>query len=337
MRKLPFVIGLVGALVLSGCGGGGSDQTTADGKKKIVVSISSKIEAFAPLLLGIEKGEFAKENLDVQVVTAKFEDGLVLASTGRADVVPGQPSAASFNAVAGGSDIRYVGPGLTQPSGSRQGVWVSNKFLAGRKYEPEMLKGQAVASVVGPGSVSTVVMNEEMTKAGLTLNDIKLKKLPPADIVTALRNGAVQAGWLVDPIWAEAAKGDFATFAFGQRPGDSLGGMFYGKRLLREDRAAGEAFMRAWARTVRTYLQGDYHKDPDVSAALAKALDSSSDQLRQVPSPVFDPELTIAPNLVDRLQKAYRITPGLLQYDKPLTTEQYIDSGFIEAAPGAGQ
>ena len=46
--------------------------------------------------------------------------------------------------------------------------------------------------------------------------------------------------------------------------------MAYGKRLLQDRKDIGDAFARAYIRTVNTYYQGDYHKDPKVMAEIQK-------------------------------------------------------------------
>ena len=55
-----------------------------------------------------------------------------------------------------------------------------------------------------------------------------------------------------------------------QTPGEPLGLMAYGKRLLQDRKDIGDAFARAYIRTVNTYYQGDYHKDAKVMAEIQK-------------------------------------------------------------------
>ena len=110
----------------------------------------------------------------------------------------------------------------------------------------------------------------EITKKVPSFNykNVEAIAIPNADILNALKSKNVDCGILIDPIWVPL-KGDPAYVQVAtQTPGEPVGIMAYGKRLLQDRKDIGDAFARAYIRTVNTYYQGDYHKYPTVLAAL---------------------------------------------------------------------
>lgn len=295
----------------------------------IKFGIGGRVEINAAVLLAKEFGEFERENLDVEISVQKPSDGLVLLSTGRTDVLASQPGAAFFNAVAGGVDAKMVAPVGFSSADSRQGFWVSRAWLAGKPYAPALLKGQTIGSAVGVGTTISYWAEVELEKAALDLRAVSWRAMGIGDILVALENGAINVGFLFDGIWQKADTSK-VVFAFGGVP-DISGGYFYGPSLLRQNRPAGEAVMRALTRTVRTYLQGKYHADPKVNAALAKLLGVSEEALRASGELNFPPDMPIARRTAVVLQKTYALNPDVLTYADPLPDEKVIDRGFLTA------
>lgn len=301
-------------------------------QETVKISYSAKLEAFAPLFLGMAMGEYAKENLKIEATqVGKASDSLVLLSTGQTDAWIGSPLAGLFNAIAGGSEMKIVAPGMFQQPGNQQGVWVRKDFLKGKPFDPAMLKGETFATMVGLGSSVSLPIAQQLEKAGLTLNDVKFKQMGASDIVTALESGAVNAGFVSDPLWLKIDRSK-VEFAFGQPPTYSTGGVFFGPNLLTKRRDVGEAFVRAMVRTIRTHLQGDYHKDAKVMEALSKELQIPLEVLQRGVALGFPADQPLADSTVEALQKVYLSTPGVLTYDKPLSTDKVLDKGFIQAA-----
>jgi NitT/TauT family transport system substrate-binding protein len=301
-------------------------------QETVKISFSAKLEAFAPLFLGMAMGEYAKENLKIEATqVGKASDSLVLLSTGQTDAWIGSPLAGLFNAIAGGSEMKIVAPGMFQQLGNQQGVWVRKDFLKGKPFDPAMLKGETFATMVGLGSSVSLPIAQQLEKAGLTLNDVKFKQMGASDIVTALESGAVNAGFVSDPLWLKIDRSK-VEFAFGQPPTYSTGGVFFGPNLLNKRRDVGEAFVRAMVRTIRTYLHGDYHKDAKVMETLSKELQIPLETLQQGVALGFPADQPLADSTVESLQKVYLSTPGVLTYDKPLPTDKVLEKGFIQAA-----
>jgi len=148
--------------------------------------------------------------------------------------------------VAGGSEIKMVYPsGYWAPEG-KNGFWVSKTFLNGRKYSPDLLKGQTIASTAGPGTLISQYVEVEPNKGRLDQRAVAWKTMGVGDILIALENGAVNFGVLIDPFTekVDPSKVEFC-FAGGQPETGVIGAYFFGPKLLKERRDIGEAFVRA--------------------------------------------------------------------------------------------
>lgn len=322
-RKLALLLAwLLGSVLLAACGS--SDD--AAGKNTVKVAISAKLEAFAPLLVGMEIGSYADQDLDVEIVTAAPSDAMVLLATGEVDAVFSAPSAAFFNAVAGGSPIKIVAPGMFPPDNSRSGLWVSKDLAPHGTFDPEKLRGQTVVTAVGAGAPVSMVLEEELERSGVSAKDVTFQTMGATDILVALESGAVKAGWLSDPVWLEAEKSDHLTFAFGQPEDITMGAVLFGPNLLEKDRDKGKRLLAGMRNTIAEHLQGAYHDDPEVRDALAKQLEVSAAKLDELPELVFPPDLTYPDGLTDRYQATYARQDGVLVYSDPLAEDEVIDT-----------
>ena len=326
-RKLALLLaGLLGSVLLAACG---SSDDAAD-KKTVKVAISAKLEAFAPLLVGMELGSYADQDIDVELVTAAPSDAMVLLATGEVDAVFSAPSAAFFNAVSGGSPIKIVAPGMFPPPNSRSGLWVSKDLAPNGTFDPAKLRGQTVATAVGTGAPVSMVLEEELERSGISADDVTFQTMGATDILVALESGAVKAGWLSDPVWLEAEKSPDLAFAFGQPEDITMGAVLFGPNLLEKDRDKGKRLLAGMRSVVADHLQGAYHDDPEVRAALVKQLEISDDQLDKLPELVFPPDLAYPEGLTDRYQATYARQEGVLVYSDPLTEDEVIDADLAK-------
>jgi NitT/TauT family transport system substrate-binding protein len=299
-------------------------------REAVKVVMTAAYEGAAPLYVAMAFAEFTKENLEVEIVRAQGSEALVLLTGNTAQVNVGAPSAALFNAIAKGSDIRIVAPGLFPPPGNTGGVWVSKAFLKGRKYSPEMLKGETLLTNIGYGSPIVHYIALELEKAKLGLKDVQFKQGPAADAVIALENGAVNFATLTDP-FTRQVNPQKAEFVFGQVPGVSLGAVLFSSRLWKERRDLGEAFLRAYLRGIRSHLQGDYHENPKVMDALGKAINVPVDTLKQGQALLFPPDQPLAPATYQKLQELYAEQPNVLSYTGKLPDERVVDRSLLQA------
>jgi NitT/TauT family transport system substrate-binding protein len=200
MRRFAAV--LAGTLLLAtGCGGGGSDSA-GSGPDKIKVGAIPIIDV-APLHLGIAKGFFSGQGMDVEVVN----------TTGGAAAVPGVVSgqftfafgnvtslivAKSQNlplkAVAEGNsstgqDGKDFG-GVVVPKDS---PITSAKELAGKQVAVNNLK-----------NIGDTTVRASVRKAGGDPTGVRFLEMPFPDMPAAVANHRVDAAWIVEPFFTVA-------------------------------------------------------------------------------------------------------------------------------------
>lgn|GEM_PF-4843581 len=293
-----------------------------------------KIEGFADLILANAKGEFTKENLDVEIIAAPGSEALVMIGTDRTDLISGSPNAGFFNGLKSGLDICWVLPNYAPNPDSIAGLWIRNEVLGDDKVpQAEEIKGITVAlGTLGLGAPSAQPVSIFLQNIGLKLSDINISNVQGADMVSALENKAIQAGVVLDPFNQLVEQGGYATFV---QPflSYSIGGYIAGK--IRDNHEVMDAFTRAMVRTRRTYLQGDYHSNDDVVSALATEMGVDTSTLTKNLPLLWDPDASIDPRSVTDMQKMW-IEGGVLDFPAPFPAEQVIDQSSVQRVLAGG-
>ncbi|OAH14480.1 ABC transporter substrate-binding protein [Streptomyces jeddahensis] len=303
-------------------------QPLAKKRKLTIATGTLSAEYVAPLQVALEKGEFAKENLDVELKVLPTPDALPLLAKGDIDAQWAAPEAAVMNGINGGFNIKWVAGNFSPDPESKSGLWV--RLKEGESADRVPMAGRKLGTMIGKGSVIAYPMNKALEKHGGGLDKIQFQQLGSADVLTALQNGGVDSAWLLDPVWRKVDGDDRYAFLGGQPPGEPLGGMLFGPNLLTQDVDAGVALLRAYIRTVNTYFAGDYKSDEAFVAELAKLLKTDEAVLESTPSLRMDWE--IRSGTTDRLQAAYAAA-GVSEGD-PVPEEKAVNRALYEEAVG---
>ncbi|GAA2400185.1 ABC transporter substrate-binding protein [Streptomyces coeruleofuscus] len=285
-------------------------------------------EYVAPLRVALDKGEFAKEGLDVTLKVLPTPEALPLLAKGEVDALWAAPEAAVMNGIRGGFAIRWVAGNFSPGPKSKSGLWV--RLKDGETAAAVRMAGRKLGTMIGKGSVIAYPMEQALERHGGGLDRIRYQQLGSADVLTALENGGVDSAWLLDPVWRRVDGEPDYAFLGGQPPGEPLGGMLYGPSLLDDDVDAGVALLRAYIRTVNTYFAADYKKNESFVTYLAKLLQTDEAILRSTPSLRMDWE--IRTGTTDRLQSAYR-AQGVAE-DDALPESQTVTRSLYEEAVG---
>jgi NitT/TauT family transport system substrate-binding protein len=283
-------------------------------------------------------GEFEKENLKIDFTVLPFADAMPQLAAGRVDIAYGGTEAGFFNAVNQGLDIKWVLGNFIEPKASdlsqpQTGLWARRDIFSDPK-NPDLseLKGKSLGSTVGAASAIAYPMDKALREHGITLGDMEIKQLPATDLMTALANKAVDTAWLLDPYWLAAAdQPDTFVLVGGQPPGEPLGGVYAGKSMTKDRPEVLMAFVRAYIRTVNTYLDGDYIKDEKVLDALVEGTQQPRDALARTPSLTFDWE--IRQGTGEQEQKVF-IAFQTVKYTDVLPEDRYVDRSFYARAVG---
>ncbi|WEP00416.1 ABC transporter substrate-binding protein [Streptomyces sp. FXJ1.172] len=191
-RLAPAAALLPFALLLTACGGNSSASTgtVTDGQGSVTLNVGDQKGGSEAILRAA--GEL--KNLDYKIKWSTFTSGPPLLEAVNAGAVDigGVGNTPPVFAAGAGSKISVVaawhgtskGDTILVPNGSR---------LTG----PQQLKGKSVA--VAQGSSAHYQLVASLKAAGLSLADVKVKYLQPADALAAFTSGKVDAWAVWDP------------------------------------------------------------------------------------------------------------------------------------------
>ena len=191
------------------------------------------------------------------------------------------------------------------------------------------------ASSVGKGSISIYYSATQIAERapGFDITDVNVQQIPSADTVTALQNNAIQCGILLDPLWLQVSQDPNYVMMATQTPGEPLGQISFGKNLLEDHPEVGEAFVRAYIRTINTYYNGDYHANAEVMNEIAAQTGVTVERMTQVPSLTFDWE--VREGTTDRAQQFFIKVGVITQFTTPVAEDKLVDRSFYLQAVGA--
>ena len=210
------------------------------------------------LYVADKRGYFREAGIDLQFVLFDSAARMVApVAGGDLQAVAGAPSAAFFNAVARGIDIRMVADKVSTPPSRTSQTLIVRKDLveSGRFKTMADLKGMKVANGA-PGTAASNTLTKMLERGGLTLADIEQVFLPFPQHVIALANKAVDAALPAEPATTEAIKRDLAVKILGDDvayPNHEIAVIFLTGKFMTEKPDAAKRFLKAFLRGVRDH------------------------------------------------------------------------------------
>ncbi|MFJ5266040.1 ABC transporter substrate-binding protein [Streptomyces sp. NPDC088387] len=201
-RLLPAALLLPLALLVSACGGNSAASTSSgggtDGKGSLTLNVGDQKGGSEAVLRAA--GEL--DDLDYRIKWSTFSSGppLLEAVNAKAVDIGGVGNTPPVFAAGAGSKITVVAAWHGTSQG--EAVLVPN---GSKLTKPEQLKGKSVA--VAQGSSAHFQLIASLKEAGLTLGDIKVKYLQPADALAAFTSGKVDAWAVWDPYTSQILNG----------------------------------------------------------------------------------------------------------------------------------
>ncbi|WP_031486026.1 ABC transporter substrate-binding protein [Streptomyces bicolor] len=189
-RLVPAALLLPFALLLTACGGNSAASTDTDGQGSLTLNVGDQKGGSEAILRAA--GEL--ENLDYKIKWSTFASGppLLEAVNAKAVDIGGVGNTPPVFAAGAGSKITAVAAFKGTSKGDA--ILVPNDSKLTR---PEQLKGRSIA--VAQGSSANYQLVASLKKVGLSLGDVKVKYLQPADALAAFTAGKVDAWAVWDP------------------------------------------------------------------------------------------------------------------------------------------
>jgi NitT/TauT family transport system substrate-binding protein len=262
-------IALVGAMALLAAACGGDDDDGGDEASQTTEAPSEELTSIkvgvvpvvdvAPLYLGIDKGFFEEEGLDVEPVVAQGGAAIIPA------VVAGDQEIGFSNVVSlmlGQTQdlpVKIISQGIQatdDPDNDTAAIAVKGDSDI---QEPADLEGKTIA-INTLNNISQLTVTAALDSEGVDTSTLSFVEVPLPDMVGQLEAGQIDAAGLVEP---------FVTT-----------GKNAGQRMIIYDRVATEPEM-----TIATYFTSDsYLQDnPDVVEAFVRAMNRSLEYATENP------------------------------------------------------
>jgi NitT/TauT family transport system substrate-binding protein len=309
--RTTFIAGSVGALAAAA-----ARPARAASTKLAIGYVPSTL--FAPVFVAAERGYFKDAGFDADLTPiVAGQDAMALAATGRLDLVAAALSAAFYNAVARGLDVRFVASTAWQPKKGhptalmmRQDLWeAGNRSL-------QSLRGKKIGWIGGAGAISAYYVARILRPAGLGLGDIDSVNIPNPDQAVALRRKAIDAVFTSSP-FTEAFAREKLAHSVGYPPaGISGSGIFFGPNLTKNLNLAAAA-MSACRRAAADIAGAGYYA-PDALAAYAKYTKQPVEIIKAAPRYDVYADLRIDEATVEDAQREF-MAEGILAYKTPLS------------------
>ena len=292
--------------------------------------------AQAPYYIAVSKGYFAQEGVKLQAgVVRSALDTIAPMASGQLDVGIGAATAGFFNAAHQGFDLRVVaamgiqGPVMATQPLIRKALWDAGTIRSAKDF-----LGHKVA-INAPGDITEYFLTLMTRKYHMDYKSLNVTVLGFAQQLVAFKNGAIDAGFLPEPLSTVAQMEGVAalnTADAGVGTGTITTFVFFGTKFMREKPKAALGFLRAMVRGARD-LQGAYLKDPAIAEAIAKQTDLKIEVIERATPYTIDPNLDIAKFESQlRDQETVHREHGELRYQGQLSFDNVIDASLVHQA-----
>src|SRR5215207_5179391 len=221
--RLLGVAAVVGALTVLAVGGGTAPAQTGKAQATTITVNTLPIANGLPLDLGIKKGFFEKQGIEIKKNVLQSGNDVVLALANRNGEIGYLGYVPMFIARTQGIPVTLVAASEvegTNEADNWQNILVKGSSsvraaadLAGKTIAVNALKG-----------VGEVMIKAALEKRGVDPNSVRLLAMPFPSMRTALSNGQVDAIWTPEPFLSQALNLDGARVVMA--PGPVLGRYF---------------------------------------------------------------------------------------------------------------
>ncbi|MFS0823097.1 ABC transporter substrate-binding protein [Bacillus sp. 1P02SD] len=340
LQKLCFSAGIALLLfMLAGCGETSDPTSTKepDSNKidKVKVGHVGSVSD-AGIYIGIEKGYFKEEGLDIE--TVQFDSGskmIAPLSSGDLDVGGGAISAGLFNAINSGINVRIVADkGSTFKDFGYQAIVVDSKQIDQLK-RPKDFKNKKIG-ILGNGTAPEAALNKWLQQDGISIDDVQVETIPLSNMGVALSTGAIDAAQMVEPALTSAVEEGFGKVLVRDDefwPDHMIGALMYAETFAKKTDIA-ERFMVAYLKGIRDYDEAFVDKNEEKRKEVIDILMKHG----KIEDPSIYDKMVMAglsPNgelNLDTMEEDQEYFLSTGTQDKPLDLDKVVDTSFVEKA-----
>lgn len=266
-----FLLGLlIISLLASGCGGSGktSSQGGAAESKKLKIGLL-KLTSSAPLFIGMEKGFFKEQGIELDVQWFEAAQPIAVATaSNNVEIGSTGITASLYNMVAGGQKLSIVADkGREQKGYSSSAILVTTDLWNQGVQKIENLKGKRIG-ITQTGSTYHYMIGRLLEEKGLSLGDVQLVELGKLGALTAaLQSKQVDAVILNEPNITSVVKAGYGKML--AQVGDLIeyqtSAIFFSPNFMK-DRDTAVRFMKGYIKSARYYYDAALVKKDGKSA-----------------------------------------------------------------------
>ncbi len=277
---------------------------------------------FAPVFVAVERGYLRDAGYDATLTPiVAGADSMSLVAQGQIDIAAAALSAAFYNAVNRGLEVKYVASMAYQPRTGRPSALLIRDDLFASGTRIADLKGKRVGWIGNGGAASAYYVARILRPFGLHLADVEGVNVANPDQEVALERKAIDAVFTSAPFTELFVQKGLARVAGSPPAGIAASGAFFGPSLL-HDREGAVAVMAA-LRKAAAELAGDgYFSDVNLAAS-AKYTRQSVDVIRAAPRYDIKADLRIDDATLDDMQREF-LADGILTYKPPLDQARLV-------------
>lgn len=336
-RSMRLMLAVLSVMLLAACGAPANtarndapeSSPAATGALTTIRTGYLQNVLYAPLFVGIERGYFADEGIELDLQPVRSGNDLVVQlAAGTFDVSAGGANAGLFNALQQGVNFRIVAPLHTERPPVSSPLVISAK-RAEEIQSVAALKGKRVA-VNAPGVALEYWLDQALTQAGLSIDDVQIAPLPFPDMPAALENGAIDAALITEPlVTINEQQGVVRVLSEDFIDGFTATYVYMGDSLLRDQPDTARGFMRGYLRATRD-LQGDYMNE-EIAAILEKYTQVPAAATLRMRAAQYSPTGQVPIGDLETLQHFFQ-RRDQLNYTELLDMTQFVDTTLAAAA-----
>jgi NitT/TauT family transport system substrate-binding protein len=278
---------------------------------------------FAPVFVAQERGYLRDAGINANLTPiVAGQDAMALVAQGQIDAVAAGVSAAFFNAVNRGLEVKFVASTGYQPAkGHPSGLMAREDLYQAGLKDAGGLRGKKIGWLGNAGATSGYYVARILRKYNLTLKDVDTLNVAAPDQQVAFERKAVDAIFTAAPLTALFEKKNIAHIIGTVPAGISGTGIFFGPTLLHNVPTA-DAVMTALRHGAADVAGAGYY-NPDNLAAMSKYTNQPVELIRTTDRYDFKPDLRIDQSTLQDMQVEF-LSQGILAYKTPLNDVRLV-------------
>lgn len=286
-----------------------------------------------------ERGYFKAEGLAAELV--RFDSAARMIAplgAGQLDVGGGSISPGLFNAIQRGVPIKIVADRcLLSPGRANLGLLVRKDLIdSGRIRDFADLKGKNIA-INSKGTGTEIQLERALALGKVARSDVNVVEMGFPDVLTALQNKTIDAGFAVEPlVTIGAQRGISVRWKGGDElyPNHQIGVLLYGPDFWQKRPDAAKNFMVAYLRAIRDFINAfDNNKGKeDIISILTRTTDikDATTWSQMVPCGVNPDGYLGVPSITS--DQDWYVANGYME--KKVDLAQMVDTQFVDYAVG---